>query len=105
MGSVSMHPYAVLNFAGASEGYTTRAATEGPPSVYCITIECPPKAIHEQRYIERPKTTRVTTCFDDALPEERRPMLVVVEVIYALEYGKFCGMLRKQGAEGARMQF
>ena len=95
MGSVSMLPYAVLSFAGASEGYTTWAATDGLPSVYYITIECPPEAIHEQRYIERPKTTRVTTRFDDALPEKRRPMLVVVEVIYALEYGKFCGMLRK----------
>jgi hypothetical protein len=28
-------------------------------------------------------------------------MLVVVEVVYALEYGKLCCMLREEGAEGA----
>ena len=95
MGSVSMPPYAVLSFGRGLRGVYNIGTTEGLPSVYCVTIECPPEAIHEQRYIERPKTTRVTTCFNDALPEERRPVLVVVEVIYALEYGKFCGMLRK----------
>ena len=28
-------------------------------------------------------------------------MLVVVEVVYALEHGKLCGMLREEGADGA----
>jgi len=30
-------------------------------------------------------------------------MLVVVEIVYALEYGKLCGMLREEGAKGACM--
>jgi hypothetical protein len=105
MGSVSMHPYAVLSFAGASERYTTRTAAKDPPSVCYITMKCPPEAIYERRYFERLETTRITPCLDDALPEERRPMLVVVEVVYALKYGKLGSMLRKEGAEGARMQF
>ena len=32
-------------------------------------------------------------------------MLVIVEVIYALEYGKLRGVLREERAEGTRMQF
>jgi len=54
-------------------------------------------------YIERPKATRIPPRLDDALPEERRTMLVVVEVVYALEYGQLCGMLREEGTEGACM--
>jgi hypothetical protein len=30
-------------------------------------------------------------------------MLVVVEVVYALEYGQLSGMLREEDAEGASM--
>ena len=26
-------------------------------------------------------------------------MLVVVEIVYSLEYGKLCGVLREEGAE------
>jgi len=32
-------------------------------------------------------------------------MLVIVDVVDTLEHGKLCGVLRKQGAELARMQF
>ena len=101
MGSASMPPFAVSSFAGYFIGYTLPAKTEVLPSVYCATIESLPKAIHERRYIKRLKTTRIPPRLGDALPEECRTMLVVVEVVYALENGKLCSMLRKVSVESS----
>jgi hypothetical protein len=44
-------------------------------------MERPPETIHERKHIERPETAGITPCLDDALPEERGAMLVVVEVV------------------------
>ena len=49
--------------------------------VHHIAIERPMKAIHERRHIKRSNTAGITPLFDDALPEERRAMLVVVDVL------------------------
>jgi hypothetical protein len=60
---------------------TTAGDKKALLSVRHVTEERPAEAIHQGRDIERPKTTRITPCLDDALPKERGSMLVVVEVV------------------------
>ncbi len=45
------------------------------------------KVIHEQRHIKRSKTAGITLRFDDALSEERRAVLVIVDIVDTFEYG------------------
>jgi hypothetical protein len=46
----------------------------------------PTKAIHKRRHIKGSKTAGITPRFDDTLPEERRAILVAVDVVDTFKY-------------------